>query len=98
MFRHFPTRCSLLAPLAIAAGAFPAGAQAIPLFHPTGNPETNPPAHLVRIVREPQMNATSDFQWGDAGIGAAGGIVLAGAGAGAAAMIRRRRTQRIATA
>jgi hypothetical protein len=34
------------------------------------------------------------FQWGDAGIGAAGMIVLLGTGAGAAGAMRRRRAQR----
>lgn len=34
------------------------------------------------------------FQWGDAGIGAAGMVVLLGAGAGTAGAIRRRRAQR----
>ncbi|HTP19520.1 MAG TPA: hypothetical protein VMJ65_07945 [Solirubrobacteraceae bacterium] len=84
--------------LAVAATAFPAGAQAIPYFHPPGDPHANPPAQLVRIVREPEVNGAAGFQWGDAGIGGAGGIVLVGAGAGAAAVIRRRRTHRIATA
>jgi len=34
------------------------------------------------------------FQWGDAGIGAAGMMVLLGTGAGAAGAMRRRRAQR----
>lgn len=50
------------------------------------------PAPRVRIVEVP----SSDFEWGDAGIGAAGmlGIVALGAGAGLAGA-QRRRSRRI---
>lgn len=43
-----------------------------------------------------RSTATSQggFQWGDAGIGAAGMMVLLGTGAGAAGAVRRRRAQR----
>jgi hypothetical protein len=47
-------------------------------------------ASSVRSV----VTSQGGFQWGDAGIGAAGMIVLLGTGAGAAGAVRRRRAQR----
>ena len=44
---------------------------------------------VVRI-----QTPNSGFDWGDAGIGAAGGIVLAGLGVGGGLMISRRRPRR----
>jgi hypothetical protein len=41
--------------------------------------------------------SSGGFRWDDAGIGAAGTIVLLGAGAGAASVMRRRRTHRVVT-
>lgn len=43
------------------------------------------------------MTSQGGFQWGDAGIGAAGMIVLFGTGATAAGAMRRRRPQRPVT-
>jgi hypothetical protein len=40
-------------------------------------------------------STSSGFQWDDAGIGAAGAILLVAAGAGASASMRRRRIHRI---
>lgn len=47
------------------------------------------------VAASVRSTATSPggFQWGDAGIGAAGMVVLLGTGAGAAGAMRRRRTQ-----
>ena len=44
------------------------------------------------VVSTPRASASSSssFQWGDAGIGAAGVLALAGIGTGAAVVIRRR--------
>lgn len=39
----------------------------------------------------------SGFQWGDAGIGAAGAVALMGAGAAASLTVRRRRVRQIVT-
>jgi hypothetical protein len=41
-------------------------------------------------------SATRGFEWGDAGLGAAGTLVLLGTGAGSAAVIARRRGHRTA--
>ncbi|HEV7176616.1 MAG TPA: hypothetical protein VGN29_14040 [Solirubrobacteraceae bacterium] len=49
-------------------------------------------------MHQPEASGPAGFQWDDAGIGAAGAIVLLGAGAGAATTIRRRRTRHVATA
>lgn len=97
MFRDIRIRRSILAAAAVSAAALPAGAQARPFFDPAPV-HTAPPARVATVVHEPEANGSASFQWDDAGIGAAGAIVLLGAGAGAATTIRRRRTRRVATA
>jgi hypothetical protein len=97
MFRDIQIRRSFLAAAAMTAAALPAGAQARPFFDPAPV-HTTPPARVATVMQEPEANGSAGFQWDDAGIGAAGAIVLLGAGAGAATMIRRRRTRRVATA
>jgi len=97
MFSHLPIKRSSLTLMAVAAAALPAGAQARPFFDPAPV-HTAPPARVATVVHEPEANGSASFQWDDAGIGAAGAIVLLGAGAGAATTIRRRRTRRVATA
>jgi hypothetical protein len=47
--------------------------------------------------RTPVDTAQPGFQWGDAGIGAGGVLVVLGAGAGAAGVARRRRGHRPVT-
>jgi hypothetical protein len=97
VFRHIHIKRSFLAAAAMTAAALPAGAQARPFFDPP-NVHTSQPARVAAVVREPETNGSAGFQWDDAGIGAAGAIVLLGAGAGTATTIRRRRTRRVATA
>lgn len=97
MFRHIHIRRSVLAAAAVTVAALPAGAQARPLFDPAPV-HTAPPARVAPVVQQPEASGPTGFQWDDAGIGAAGAIVLLGAGAGAATTIRRRRTRRVATA
>ena len=98
MFTHLPTKRPCLAALAIAAATLPAGAQARPIFDQPSDAQPVQTAPLMTVGRGPEVNGSPGFQWGDAGIGAAGAIVLVGAGAGAATTIRRRRTNRVATA
>src|SRR5215475_10038693 len=98
MFTHVPVKRSFLAALALAAAALPAGAQGRVILDPPNEATASQPVPQVTVVRQPQARASEGFQWGDAGIGAAGAIVLLGAGAGAATTIRRRRTNRVATA
>ena len=89
---------SMAASLVIAAASFPAVAQA--------RPELNPPSAAAASGQAPAVSAhaprptaaaavaDSSFQWGDAAIGAAGAVVLVGAGAAATSGARRRRGQR----
>ncbi len=71
--------------LAIAAVSFPAAAQGRIMIDSTGHPSAPAPAPS----RPPAESA--GFQWDDAGIGAAGTVLLLGAGAMAAGLARRRR-------
>jgi hypothetical protein len=93
MFSLIQIRRSFLAAAAVTATALPAAAQARPFFDPAPV-HTTPPARVVTVVRAPSANGPAGFQWDDAGVGAAGAIVLLGA----AATVRRRRTRRVATA
>ncbi|MGZ4232538.1 MAG: hypothetical protein ACXVUE_05170 [Solirubrobacteraceae bacterium] len=100
MFTHLPIKRSSLAVLAVAAAALPAGAQARPIFDPASDGpigHREQPAQPANVVAQPQASVATGFQWDDAGIGAAGAIVLLSGGAGAATAIRRRR-HRVATA
>ena len=72
----------------------PSGATANPVVRPNPDEQVPPgstsvPPAIVR-VRSPN----GGFDWGDAGIGAAGSAVLLGASLLGAGMTRRRRTQR----
>jgi len=96
MFSHSPIKRSFLAATVIAAAAFPAASQARPLEAPAA-PVASPAAQVVSAVPETAASAPSGFQWDDAGIGAAGAVMLLGVGAGAATTVRRRRAGRIAT-
>jgi hypothetical protein len=92
MFMHHLIKRSLAGGLVIAAAGFPAVAQArLSVDPPAGS---GPPITSTASVPV-TPSAGSSFQWGDAGIGAAGTILLLGAGAGAAGAVRRRRTHRV---
>ncbi|HEY1517565.1 MAG TPA: hypothetical protein VGF91_14185 [Solirubrobacteraceae bacterium] len=94
--RQFPIKRSFLTCLAIGAAAFPAVSQARPLEDPAGS-VAGAPAQAVSAVPETAAGVSSGFQWDDAGIGAAGAVVLLGVGAGAATTVRRRRAGGVAT-
>lgn len=112
MFKHTLIMRSLVAGLAVGAASFPAAAQAryaddpplgphlaVPVSGPA-LPSTSGPAFGPGPTQPAALTSTSaqsGFQWGDAGIGAAGTVVLLGAGAGAASGLRRRRVQRVVT-
>jgi hypothetical protein len=95
---------SVAAGLAIGAASVPAAAQAMPLLAAPA-PPTAPapqhqappgapaPQHQAPVPGQPTSSDTS-FRWEDAGIGAAGAVVLLGAGGLAAGALRRRRPQR----
>jgi hypothetical protein len=71
--------------LVIAAASFPAAAQGRIMTDSTGHPSAPAPAPS----RPPAQ--TAGFQWDDAGIGAAGTVLLLGAGVMTAGAARRRR-------
>ena len=87
MFKHSLIKRSLVAGLVTGAASFPSVAQARYLEDPPLAPVASSPTS----VQQTGSSAQSGFRWGDAGIGAAGTIVLLGAGAGAAGAMRRRR-------
>jgi hypothetical protein len=85
------TKRGLAGGLAIAAASFPSIAQA--------RWELNPPVAASSTpapVQQATPAAQPGFQWGDAGIGAAGATLIVGAGALAAGSARRRREPRTA--
>jgi hypothetical protein len=79
--------------LGLAAGAAPASAKPLELIdHNSASARTqatNPsaPPTIVRIT------ASNGFDWGDAGIGAAGGLALSMVGLGGALAVSQRRTR-----
>ncbi len=101
MSKHRLIRASLASGLAIAAVGTPGIAEG----HFLMNPENPSPATASALrgvytasatdsVRAADVSSPS-FQWGDAGIGAAGVIVLLGAGSGTVGLMRRRRSHRL---
>jgi hypothetical protein len=75
--------------LALAA-TLPTAATAKPIGpDPAGASYAIPPTPVVRIT-----TPASGFDWGDAGIGAAGGLALAMLGVGGGLLITRQRPQR----
>lgn len=112
MSKHYLIKGSLLSGLGVAAVAFPSGAQAMFLTGGVGGPVAPTRTHALTrplaAASSPRPTASAQgvssvtsssrgFQWGDAGIGAAGMIVLFGTGATAAGAMRRRRPQRPVT-
>jgi uncharacterized protein (TIGR03382 family) len=95
MYRHNLIRRGLAGGLVIAAASFPAAAQA--RFFENSGRAVSPIAAVAHTTGVPSRQAgaatQSGFQWGDAGIGAAGTLVLLGAGASVVG--RRRRGQRL---
>ncbi len=90
------TRTRLAAGIAVTAAAFPAAAHARFELDPPGGGAVAPPvqAPAPQPAASAQSDGSNGFQWGDAGIGAGGTVVLLGAGAVAASAARRRRSQR----
>lgn len=94
------TKRTLSAAAIIAAASAPATASARYNLNPEPSAahhrvQTLAPARQARPARPvPQAasaSASGGFEWGDAGLGAAGILVLLGTGAGSAAVITRRR-------
>jgi hypothetical protein len=100
MLKHHLIRRTLTGGLVIVAVGFPATAQARTCQRPVQLPNT---PYSNRAL--PQCSASdvsvqhrsqAGFQWGDAGIGAAGAAVLLGGAAAGVGMTRRRRIPRTA--
>lgn len=107
MFNHHLIKRLLVSGLAIAAAGFPAAAQARLNLEPpavsSATSHTLPSTFHTDAsssgYRSAQANgssvsvpqASSGFQWDDAGIGAAGAVVLLGGGALGIGVMRRRR-------
>jgi hypothetical protein len=86
MFNHHLIKRSVAAAAVIGAATFPSGAQAMRIGGGgSPGPSTSTPS-APQAVAVPH----SSFQWGDAGIGAAGAVVLLGTGAVGAIVTRRR--------
>jgi hypothetical protein len=79
--------------LLIAAATFPSAAHAM-LPPPDPTTTTSGQDSIALPVESNGQTGQHGFQWGDAGIGAAGATVLLGAGGLGVAMARRRRVQR----
>ena len=90
MLNHTLIKRSLATASIVAAAGFPASAQAILVNEGGGGsvPSTPP---VVKATAPAISQPGSGFQWGDAGIGAAGATVLLGTGVLGAGMTRRRR-------
>jgi hypothetical protein len=99
MLSHQSIKRLLAGGLVIAAAGFPSAAQARYIEDAGGSPSASQvpvagpqPASQAVAVRSGQGGGS--FQWGDAGIGAAGAVVLMSAGALGTGVARRRRVQR----
>ena len=90
MFKQHMIKRSVVSGLVIAAASFPASAQAMYI---DAGASSVPSAPIATASPSSQAGASghSSFQWGDAGIGAAGVVVLLGAGALGTSATRRRR-------
>jgi hypothetical protein len=99
MFNHTLIKRSLAGALAIGAASFPTAAQARVDLNPLPAPSASQPTQVAGApARAVELKSGQPgFRWGDAGIGAAGAVVLLGAGAGTANAMRRRRGHRIVT-
>ncbi len=99
MITNSSIRRRLAGALLIAAASLPAAAQARLNLDPEPAAGSSPPANVApaRPVPRGVSGAQPGFQWADAGIGAAGTVLLLGTGALAYAAPRRRRAQRAVT-
>jgi hypothetical protein len=92
MFSIHHIRRGVSGAVVVAAISFPAAAQAM---RPLADPPSMPSSSAVGLaVPSTSTSAQPGFQWEDAAIGAAGAVVLLGAGASASGVARRRRAHR----
>jgi hypothetical protein len=93
------TKRLLAAGVVIAAASAPSAAYARFNLNPPVAPAATHPARPAVRPSTPRATASASqgFQWDDAGIGAAGIVVLIGTGTGAAAVIARRHEHQTTT-
>ncbi len=98
MFKQGVTKRCLAGGLLVAAASFPAAAQARFDLNPSPPPAASAPLPAASrpSVHQGGPSTEAGFQWGDAGLGAAGTVVLLGTGATAVGIARRRRVHRTA--
>lgn len=89
MFNHISKRV-VTAVAVIAVAGVPAAAVARPLEDPAGSSFSATPPVVQSSAPQPAAQAEQGFEWGDAGVGAAGMLVLVGVGSGAVVAVRRR--------
>jgi hypothetical protein len=83
------TKPALTAAVIVAAAA-PSGAAARPLYDPPGSSYSVPVPAVQTAAAQPMAQSEQGFRWDDAGVGAAGMLVLVGVGSSAAVAVRRR--------
>ena len=103
MLNHHLIKRLLAGGLVIAAAGFPTVAQARYIEDGTGAPPAptsqvpvaapQPASQPVAVATPSAQDSGSSFQWGDAGIGAVGAVVLVSAGALGTTLARRRRVR-----
>jgi hypothetical protein len=88
MFMHVTKRAVTAA--AIVAAGLPSAAAARPLYDPPGSSFTVAVPAVQTAAPQAVAQTGQGFRWDDAGLGAAGALVLVGIGSGAAVAARRR--------
>jgi len=96
MFNHTHLKCALATGTAIGAAMLPAAAHAdiVQVASPGLPPQ--PVTANAAATAHPDRGTQTGFDWGDAGIGAGGAVVLIAGCAGGAAEMRRHWTIRAA--
>ena len=88
------TRRALTTAVIVAAVA-PSAAAARPLFDPPGLSDPVAAPAVQTTSPPPVAQSEQGFAWDDAGLGAAGMLVLVGVGSGAAIAVRRRSSRAV---
>ena len=92
MFSKHAMKRAMTGALVATAASFPASAQA--MIPPPGAPAGADATAIETLTPQAQPSVNDGFHWGDAGIGAAGMVLLVGAGTVASGAARRRRLSR----
>ena len=93
MLMHITKRA--LTTAVIVAAVAPSTAAARPLFDPPGLSYPVAAPAVQSAAPQPVAQSEQGFRWDDAGLGAAGVLVLVGVGSGAAVAVRRRSSRAV---